>query len=248
MKNKSVLAASFFAVSFLMVSCGEKPQNIEMGKEFKVYENPITVLKVEESKILRNDKDSTLLIAPNGKKYVYAEVKNPKNEMIFIKAFSKDSEVKYDDDLSLSDYKHDIDKGFTDDYFLIDDNSSIDKLVITDPSETQFVLTNPKITKSTTAISPEAQKIVDSFAKEINLLNAFAPYVKDGKDVLSITKDEGDLPVNRLSMKAEVNYSSPDGKLYIFKVTDVIKNIAKVYTTWENGKITSIVVKPHYRP
>jgi hypothetical protein len=31
-----------------------------MGKEFKVYENPITVLKVEESKILRNDKDSTL--------------------------------------------------------------------------------------------------------------------------------------------------------------------------------------------
>jgi hypothetical protein len=167
--------------------------------------------------------------------------------MIFIKAFSKDSEVKYDDDLSLSDYKHDIDKGFTDDYFLIDDNSSIDKLVITDPSESQFVLTNPKITKSTTAISPEAQKIVDSFAKEINLLNAFAPYVKDGKDVLSITKDEGDLPVNRLSMKAEVNYFSPDGKLYIFKVTDIIKNIAKSVYNLGKWEITSIVVKPHYR-
>lgn len=159
MKNKSILAASFFAVSLTLISCGEKPQNIEMGKEFKVYENPITVLKVEESKILRNDKDSTLLIAPNGKKYVYAEVKNPKNEMIFIKAFSKDSEVKYDDDLSLSDYKHDIDKGFTDDYFLVDDNSSIDKLVITDPSETQFVLTNPKITKSTI-------KIVTGYTRE----------------------------------------------------------------------------------
>ena len=72
MKNKSILAASFFAVSLMLISCGEKPQNIEMGKEFKVYENPITVLKVEESKILRNDKDSTLLFAPNGKKYVYA--------------------------------------------------------------------------------------------------------------------------------------------------------------------------------
>ncbi|GAA5097300.1 hypothetical protein GCM10023210_32200 [Chryseobacterium ginsengisoli] len=248
MKRTSILATSFFAASLLLTSCGGKEdQKVEMGKEFKVYENPITVLKLEESKVLRNDKDSTLLIAPNGKKYVYLEVKNPKNEMIFLKAFNKDAELKYDDNINLTYFKHDIDKGFTDDYFLIDDNSSIDKVVITDPSEEQFVLMNPKITKSSNVISPEAQKIVDSFSKEINLLNAFAPYVKDGKDVMTITKNEGDLPVNRMSMKAEVEYFSPDGKFYIFKTTDIFKNIAKVYTTWENGKITSLVVKPHYK-
>lgn len=247
MKSKSILAALLFSVALSLTSCGQEEQKVEMGKEFKVSENPITVLKLEESKVLRNDKDSTLLIAPNGKKYVYLEVKNPKNEMIFLKAFNKDAELKYDDNVSLTYFKHDIDKGFNDDYFLIDDNSSIDKVVITDPSEAQFVLTNPKITKSSNVISPEAQKIVDSFSKEINLLNAFAPYVKDGKDVMTITKDEGDLPVNRMSMKAEVDYFSPDGKFYIFKTTDIFKNIAKVYTTWDNGKITSIVVKPHYK-
>ncbi|MBM7421649.1 MULTISPECIES: hypothetical protein [Chryseobacterium] len=247
MKSKSILAASFFSVAFLLTSCGQKDQNVEMGKEFKVYENPITILKLEESKVLRNDKDSTLLIAPNGKKYVYFEVKNPKNEMIFLKAFNKDAEVKSDDDVNLAYYSHDIDNGFDDEFFLIDDNSSIDKVVITNPSEEQFVLMNPKITKSSNVISPEAQKIVESFSKEINLLNAFAPYVKDGKDVMTITKNEGDLPVNRMSMKAEVDYFSKDGNFYIFKTTDIFKNIAKVYTTWENGKITSLVVKPHYK-
>lgn len=247
MKSKSILAASFFSVSLLLTSCGEKGQNVEMGKEFKVYENPVTILKLEESKVLRNDKDSTLLIAPNGKKYVHLEVKNPKNEMIFLKAFNKDAEVKYDDNTYLAYFKHDIDNGFNDEFFLIDDNSSIDKVAITNPSEEQFVLMNPKITKSSNVISPESQKIVDSFSKEINLLDAFAPYVKDGKDVMTITKNEGSLPVNRMSMKAEVNYFSPDGKFYIFKTTDIFKNIAKVYATWENGKITSLVVKPHYK-
>ncbi len=48
-------------------------------------------------------------------------------------------------------------------------------------------------------------------------------------------------------MKTEINYFSPDSKFYIFKTTDIFKNIAKVYTTWDNGKITSIVVKPHYK-
>jgi len=181
------------------------------------------------------------------KKYVYLEVKNPKNEMIFLKAFNKDAEVKSDDNVNLAYYSHDIDNGFDDEFFLIDDNSSIDKVVITNPSEEQFVLMNPKITKSSNVISPEAQKIVESFSKEINLLNAFAPYVKDGKDVMTITKNEGDLPVNRMSMKAEVDYFSKDGNFYIFKTTDIFKNIAKVYTTWENGKITSLVVKPHYK-
>jgi hypothetical protein len=181
-------------------------------------------------------------IAPKGKKYIYVEVKNPKNEMIFLKVFSKDQELKTE---FLPYYSHDVDTGFEDGYYLVDENAKIDKIVITTPSEEQYVVLNRTATKSKVSIPEEVQKIIDSYSeqKAIGLLEGFAPYVENGKSVHSIATQEGHLTAsNMMSNKAKVDYFTEDGEKYVFDITNVLGTSAKVTTHWKNGKITSIEV------
>lgn len=243
MKKQSFFLISLLSFVLLFTSCGEDKVTIEIGKEFKIDENPITILKLEETKVLRKTKEEMVLTAPKGKKYIYFEVKNPKNEMIFLKAYNKEKELESEDDLY--GYTHDVDGGFTDAYYLVDENSTIDKIVITTPSETQYTVLNPVVSKSKMAISEEAQKIVDSYSteKEIGQLEGFAPFVKGGKSVFDIAKQDGQiLASNVLSKKAEVTYFTEDGKKYVFTITNIFKSTGKVTTYWEDGKITSIEV------
>lgn len=241
MRKQSIFLIPFLSLMLLFTSCAKEDTAVQIGKEFKVYENPVTIVKLEESKILRAAKDEMMEVAPKGKKYIYLEVKNPKNEMIFLKVFSKGQELKAE---FLPYYSHDIDSGFNDDYYLIDENATIDKIVITNPSEEQYIVLNPTITKSKVSIPEDVQKIIDSYSetKDIGLLQGFAPFVQNGKDVLDISKNEGEYPINRMSMKAELSYFTEDGKKYVFTVTDILKLKSKVTTYWENGKITSIEV------
>lgn len=241
MRKQSIFLIPFLSLMLLFTSCAKEDTPVQIGKEFKVYENPVTIVKLEESKILRAAKDEMMEVAPKGKKYIYLEVKNPKNEMIFLKVFSKDQELKAE---FLPYYSHDIDSGFNDDYYLIDENATIDKIVITNPSEEQYTVLNPTVTKSKVSIPEDVQKIIDSYSetKDIGLLQGFAPFVQNGKDVLDISKNEGEYPINRMSMKAELSYFTEDGKKYVFTITDILKLKSKVTTYWENGKITSIEV------
>jgi len=245
MKRKSTFLALLFSATFLMTSCEEqaKDTTVEIGKEFKLEEAPLTILKFEESKVLRHPKDETVKMAPAGKKFLYFEVKNPKNEMVFLSIYSKGNEIKAVD--NLYGYTHDVDGGFTDEYFLVDDNVTIDKIEISRPGDTKFVVLNPTITKSKFSISDEAQKIAGSYNEEkaIGLLEGFAPYIKDGKSVFEVAKQEGTvIASNIMSNKAEVTYFTEDGKTYVFEITDILGGKSKVTTLWENGKITALEV------
>ncbi|KFF00027.1 hypothetical protein [Chryseobacterium luteum] len=241
MRKQSIILIPFLSLVLLFTSCGKDDANVEIGKEFKIEQNPVTIVKLEEGKVLRAAKDEMIQIAPKGKKYIYLEVKNPKNEMIFLKAFSKEQELKSED---LPYYGHDVDSGFNDAYYLVDENTSIDKIVITTPSETQYTVLKPALTKSKFSIPEEVQHIIDAYSeeKEIGLLQGFAPYVQNGKNVLDIAKQEGEYPINRMSMKAELSYFTEDGKKYVFTITDILKLKSKVTTYWEGGKITGIEV------
>ena len=243
MKKQSIFLISLFSFMLIFTSCGENSTPVQIGKEFKIDESPVTILKLEESKVLRAAKDEMVQLAPKGKKYIYLEVKNPKNEMIFLKAFNKDTEIKSEE--NLSSYIHDIDAGFKDDYYLVDENTTIDKIVITTPSETEYIVLKPTITKSKSVIIDEVQKVVDSYSttKAIGLLQGFAPFVKDGKNVFEIAKQEGSIIAsNIMSNKAEVTYFTEDGKKYIFIITDVLGGKSKVTSNWEAGKVTSLEV------
>ncbi|SHG12670.1 hypothetical protein [Chryseobacterium vrystaatense] len=242
MRKQTVFLIPLLSLTLLFTSCGQEDTKIEVGKEFKIDQNPITIVKLEEAKVLHSAKEQMMKIAPKGKKYIYLEVKNPKNDMIFLKAFNKENELKSEDDLHY--YSHDIDAGFNDAYYLVDENTAIDKIVITTPSETQYVVLKPGLTKSKIVIPEEVQHIVDSYSpeKEIGLLQGFAPYVANGKNVLDIAKQQGEYPINRLSTKAELTYFTEDGKKYIFTITDILKLQSKVTTYWEGGKITDIEV------
>lgn len=241
MRKQSFLLIPALALTLLFTSCAKESTPVEIGKEFKVDQSPVTIVKLEESKVIRAPKEEMIQIAPKGKKYIYLEVKNPKNEMIFLKAFNKDKELESD---SLPYYGHEVDGGFTDAYYLVDENTTIDKIIITTPSETEYTVVNPTVSKSKFSISEEAQHIVDSYSeqKEIGLVQGFAPYIKDGKNVLDIVKYDGGISANRMSNKAEVSYFTEDGKKYVFTITDILKGGAKVTTNWENGKITNIEV------
>jgi len=243
MKKQSFFLISLLSLTLIFTSCGESNVTVEIGKEFKIDENPITILKLEESKVLRAAKEEMVQVAPKGKKYIYLEVKNPNKEMIFLKAFNKDAEIKSEE--NLSDYTHDIDTGFEDAYYLVDENTSIDKIIITTPSETEYTVLKPTVTKSKFSITEEVQKVVDSYntKKAIGLLQGFAPYVKDGKNVFDIAKQEGQIIAsNIMSNKAEVTYFTEDGKKYIFMITDVLGGKSKVTSLWENGKVTNLEV------
>ena len=241
MSKQSIFLMSLFSFILLFTSCGKEDTKVEIGKEFKIGEYPITILKLEESKVLHAAKNETIEIAPKGKKYIYLEVKNPKNEMIFLKAFSKEKELEAAD---LPYYSHDIDTGFENAYYLVDENETIDKVVITTPSEEQYIVLNPTVTKSKFSIPEDVQHIIDSYSEktEIGLLQGFAPYVQNRKNVLDIAKNLGEYPINRMSMKARLSYFTEDGKKYIFTITDILKLESKVTTYWEDGKITSIEV------
>ncbi len=241
--KKSIFLISLFSLILTFTSCGEDNVTVEIGKEFKIDENPITIVKLEETRVLRSTKDEIVQMAPKGKKYVYLEVKNPNKEMIFLKAFIGENELKAEE--NLYDYTHDIDTGFEDDYYLVDENVSIDKIVITTPSETEYTVLKPTATKSKSSITEEVQKVVDSYntTKAIGLLQGFTPYVKDGKSVFDIAKQEGQIIAsNVMSNKAEVTYFTEDGKKYVFKITDVLGGTSKVTSIWENGKVTSLEV------
>lgn len=244
MKKQSLFLIPLLCFMLIFTSCGgESNVTVEIGKEFKIDASPITILKLEESKVLRAAKDEMVQIAPKGKKYIYLEVKNPNKEMIFLKAFNKETELKAEE--SVSDYKHDIDTGFEDAYYLVDENATIDKIIITTPSETEYAVVKPTATKSNSSITEEAQKIVDSYSKEkeIGLLQGFAPYVKDGKSVFDVATQEGEvIASNIMSNKAEITYFSEDGKKYVFNITNIFGSTAKVTSYWEGGKITSMEV------
>lgn len=242
MSKQSIFLMSLFSLMVLFTSCGKEDTKVEIGKEFKIGESPITILKLEESKVLRAANKEMIEIAPKGKKYIYLEVKNPTNDMIFLKAFSKEKELEAATDLTY--YGHDMNTGFDNAYYLVDENETIDKIVITNPSEEQYIVLNPTITKSKISIPEDVQHIIDSYSEktEIGLLQGFAPYVQDGKNVLDIAKNQGEYPINRMSMKAELTYFTEDGKKYVFTITDILKLQSKVTTYWENGKITSIEV------
>ncbi|MFY7740119.1 MAG: hypothetical protein ACOVQC_06345 [Flavobacterium sp.] len=243
MKKQSVFLISLFSLILTFTSCGKDNVTVEIGKEFKIDENPITIVKLEETKVLRSTKDEMVQMAPKGKKYVYLEVKNPNKEMIFLKAFIGENELKAEE--NLYDYTHDIDTGFEDDYYLVDENVSINKIVITTPSETEYAVLKPTATKSKSTITEEVQKVVDSYTttKAIGLLQGFTPYVKDGKSVFDIAKQEGQIIAsNIMSNKAEVTYFSEDGKKYVFKITNVLGGTSMVTSIWENGKVTSLEV------
>lgn len=242
MRKQAFFLIPLLSLSLLLTSCGKAETPVEVGKEFKVSENPVTILKLEESTVLRSAKENMLEIAPKGKKYVYLEVKNPKNEMIFLKVFSKDQELKAE---FLPYYSHDIDSGFEDGYYLVDDNATIDKIIITTPSEEQYVVLNPTATKSKLSIPADVQKIIDSYSetKAIGLLQGFAPYVEGGKSVESIATQEGSIIAsNIMSNKAKLTDFTEDGTKYVFDITSVLGSRAAVTTHWKDGKITSIEV------
>lgn len=245
MKRKSTFVAALFSVTFLLTSCEEqaKDTTVEIGKEFKMDEAPLTILKLEESKVLRHPKDETVKVAPAGKKFLYFEVKNPKNETVFLSVFNKENEIKVAEDLY--SYLHEIDGGFTDNYFVVDENVTIDKIEVSRPGDVKYIVLNPAITKSKFIISEEAQKIAASYNEEkaIGLLQGFAPFIKDGKSVFDVAKQEGSvIASNVMSKKAEVIYFTEDGKKYVFEVTDILGGTSKVTTLWENGKITALEV------
>jgi hypothetical protein len=244
MKKKALFFTPLFLCILLLTACGgESNTPVKIGEEFKIENNPITILKLEESKVLRLAKDEKVQVAPKGKKYIYLDVKNPKKEMIFLKAFSKEKELKSEE--NMFDYMHVIDSGFNDAYFLVDENTSIDKIVITTPLETEYVVTNPTATKNETTISNEVQTVLDAYSKgkAIGLLEGFKPFVKDGKSVFSIAKQEGSvIASNIMSNKAEVTYFTEDGKKYVMNITNIFNTDAVVTSYWENGKVTSIEV------
>lgn len=243
MKKQSIFLISLFSLMLTFTSCGEENVTVEIGKEFKIDANPITILKLEETKVLRADKDEKIQMAPKGKKYVYFEVKNPNKEMIFLKAFIGENELKAEE--NMYDYTHDVDTGFEDNYYLVDENATIDKIIITTPSDTEYTVLKPTATKSKSTVTEEVQKVVDSYTttKAIGLLQGFAPFVKDGKNVFDIAKQEGQIIAsNVMSNKADVTYFTEDGKKYVFKITDVLGGTSKVTSYWENGKVTSIEV------
>lgn len=242
MKTKLLFLLSILSFTLLFNSCGKEDTIVEIGKEFKIDENPITILKLEEAKALRSAKEELVQIAPKGKKYIYLEVKNPNDEMIFLKTIYKEQELEQEE---LFDYGHDMDTGFEDAYYLVDENATVDKIIIATPSDERFTVLKPTMTKSKFLISEEAQKIIDSYSEEkaIGLLEGFAPYVKDGKSVFDIATQEGsDLPSNIMSNKAEVIYFTEDGKKYIFNITDIFGGKTKVTSYWEDGKIVGIEV------
>lgn len=243
MRKQSFFLIPLLSLTLLVTSCGKEVTNVEIGKEFKVEQNPVTIIKLEEGKVLRAVKEEMVKVAPKGKKYIYLEVKNPNKEMIFLKAFSKDKEVKYEDDLMY--YTHDVDSGFEDAYYLVDENSTIDKIVITTPFETEYTVLNPAVTKSKITIPEDIQHILDSYSenKAIGLLEGFSPYVEPGKNVHQIATQEGFLTAsNMMSNKAELSYFTEDGSKYVFNITNVLGTKAKVTTFWKNGKVTSIEV------
>ena len=245
MNKKSTFLALLFSATFLLTSCEEEQKNttVEIGKEFKMDESPLTILKVEESKVLRHPQDETVEVAPAGKKFIHFEVKNPTNETIFLSIFNKENELKAAE--NLYSYEHEIDGGFTDDYFIVDENVTIDKIEVSRPGDTKYVVLNPTITKSKFSISEDAQKIADSYTEEkaIGLLQGFAPYIKDGKSVFDVAKQEGQIIAsNILSRKAKITYFTEDGKKYIYEITDIAGGTSKVTTLWENGKIISLEV------
>lgn len=243
MKKRSFFLIPILSAALLLNSCGQEPIKIEIGKEFKIENNPITILKFEEMKVLRSEKEKMIKIAPKGKKYIYLEVKNPKDEMIFLKVFSKDKEIKAADDLMY--FGHDIDTGFEDAYFLVDENTVIDKIVINTPADTEYTVINPAVTKDKSSIPDAVYGIIDAYTTEkpIGLLEGFAPYVEEGKNVHSIATQDGEIMAsNIMSNKAELSYFTEDGKTYVFRIQNILGSSGTATTHWQNGKITSIEV------
>lgn len=243
MKTKSIFFIALLAFVLIFTSCGENNATVEIGKEFKIDENPITILKLEEAKVLRSTKEETVKIAPKGKKYIYLEVKNPSNGMIFLKLFNK--EIELETESNLGDYSHDVDGGFTDAYYLVDESAKIDKIIITTPSDSEYTVLNPTVSKNKSSIPEEVQNVIDSYTtvKAIGLLQGFAPYIKNGQSVYDVAEQEGHLVAsNIMSNKATVTYFTEDGKKYVFIIKDVLGGTSRVTSYWEDGKVTSLEV------
>ncbi len=104
---------------------------------------------------------------------------------------------------------------------------------------------NPAVTKDKSSIPDAVYGIIDAYTTEkpIGLLEGFAPYVEEGKNVHSIATQDGYIMAsNIMSNKAELSYFTEDGKTYVFHIQNILGGSGTATTHWQNGKITSIEV------
>lgn len=230
--------------SLLLASCGSSVEEVSIGKEFLIEDAPITISKFEASNSIRTKDDKEMKFAPEGKKFIYFEVKNPEDQMIFLEVFSNGQELDYLTDVMY--YTHKVNSGFEDNYYLVDEDIAIDKIVISTPGGISYVVNNPTIAEgNNVTISDEVKQIIASYSpdKPIGLLEGFSPFVEDGKSVFDIATQKGLITAsNTMSKEAEVEHISKDGKTYSLKIKSILDSYATVTSNWENGKVKSITV------
>ena len=162
-KMKPFLLLITFTV--FLISCGESSQEVTIGQEFSIEDAPITNLKLESSKAIKNEDKTKMTFAPKGKQIIHFGVKNPSNKMIFLNAYSNDQKIEAESNLTFN--SHGLDSDFEDKFYFIDENTTINKIEIKTAGGGRYVVNNPTLSESTSVvISESVQKLVNSYTTQ----------------------------------------------------------------------------------
>ncbi len=221
----------------LLVSCGGSSESvmIEVGKEFEVKGKKLKIEKIKATTILSNDEQKVSILAPEGKQYVYFELSNPDDVMVFIKAESDGEKIEVVDDMRLAlDFSHEVGTGFQDAYFLVDEGQDIEFSITTPSSDTYKVAKTDLKIENDREILPEMKELLTKYSEPTNLLKPLELYV-EGKPI-RLAKEKGELvPTSPLTKDMIIDYVFPDGQKYLTSTGGLISTKDEI--TWKDGKI-----------
>lgn len=202
--------------SFLfLVSCSPEPVDIKIGEEFTVDENKLTIETIEKRKILVNDEEKMVEVAPEGKHYIYLKLHNPAEEMIFIRAMKGEEKLKGENSVTMiTNFKVDIGSGYEDEIYLVDDGADI-KFSLRTPGDAIYNVTNTEIpNKDDREISPKMKELMAKYQTGVNLLEPLKGFITVD-NVYDIAKEKGaDVATSPLVKGMEITYMSKDGSFY----------------------------------
>jgi len=241
-------------ITFLLTLCislysCESEKEIAIGQEFIVDSNPITITQLSSMENVINHDSKSFKSAPKDKRYVYFEVENKNDKMIFLSMFSETGEIE-NVNANMYGFGHKVDSGFNDAYYLINKDAKVTKVQVSTAGGEKFVVNNPQINElNDVKISNNMQSFISVFnSKGVPLIEgAFSKFINGNaydlvKEVDNFNR-EVISPTNIRCTSAIVTYVYPDGKTYDCSIRDALGGNIKANITWTNDKITKAVIQ-----